>query len=70
MIYHHCLNIECALKNADMLRGALDVEGKVLQTRRQVKRFLKSQYRLGRRYLNLCECDNFNHQKGCMGHND
>ena len=70
MIYHHCLNVECALKYADILKGALDDDGKVLKTRRQVKRFLKSQRKLGRLVLPMCECDNFDYLKGCLGHDD
>ena len=70
MIYHHCLNIEVALKNADMLKGAIEVDGDILKTKRQVKRFLIGQRNLGRLYLPLCNCDKFNYIKGCIGHND
>lgn len=70
MIYHRCLNVECAIKYADILKGALDADGKVLKTRRQVKRFLKIQRKLGRLVLPMCECDNFDYLKGCLGHDD
>lgn len=70
MIYHHCLNVEYAFKNADMLKNALEIDGKVLKTKRQVKRFLICQRKLGRLYLPICQCDNFDYKKGCLGHND
>ena len=70
MIYHHCLNIECALKNADILKGALEDCGKILNTKRQIKCYLTRHRKLGRIYLPIVSCDNFDYKKGCLGHDD
>ena len=70
MIYHHCLNIERGLMCAGLLKGAIQTNGETLVTKRQIIKFLKSQRKIGRKVLPICECNNFDYQKGCLGHDD
>lgn len=66
---HLCLNIEGGIENAKELRGCItDENGKVLNTAKQVRAFLAVQKALGRKYLPYGVCDNFDYQKGCLGH--
>ena len=65
---HMCLDIEGGIYNAKMLKGAITVGGKKLNTVKEVRDFLNGQLALGRRVLPMCDCDNFDYQKGCLGH--
>ena len=65
---HMCLDIQGGINNAKMLKGAITVDGKTLNTVKEVKDFLRGQLALGRRVLPMCECDNFDYQTGCKGH--
>ncbi len=65
---HMCVDITGAMKNAKMFVGNITVDGKTLQTEREVKIFLQSQLDLGRRVLPCGDCDNFDYQTGCKGH--
>ena len=67
-IIHCCLDISGGIKNAKQLRGCITVDGKTLTTTEEVKSFLYSQLDMGRRVLPVCECDNFDYQRGCRGH--
>lgn len=67
-IIHCCLDISGGIKNAKQLRGCITVDGKTLTTTDEVKSFLYSQLDMGRKVLPVCECDNFDYQRGCMGH--
>lgn len=63
-----CLGIQGGIDNAKMLKGVITVDGKKLNTVKEVRYFLKGQLALGRRVFPLCDCDNFDYQKGCLGH--
>ena len=65
---HMCLEISGGIERAKMLAGNITVDGKTLKTAAEVREFLKGQLALGRRVLPMCECDNFDYQKGCLGH--
>lgn len=65
---HLCLNIEGGIKHAAELRGCIEVDGKTLDTVKEVRAFLREQLALGRKYLPYGECDNFDYQTGCKGH--
>ncbi len=65
---HMCLDIQGGIYNAKMLKGAITVDGKKLNTVKEVRDFLNGQLALGRRVLPMCDCDNFDYQKGCLGH--
>ena len=67
-IIHCCLDISGGIKNAKQLRGSITVDGKTLTTTDEVKSFLYSQLDMGRRVLPMGDCDNFDYQRGCMGH--
>lgn len=66
--YHMRVDIEGAMRNAEEYIGAIIVDGKKLQTVEEVKQFFKNQLDLGRKVLPIGDCDNFDYQKGCMGH--
>jgi hypothetical protein len=63
-----CLDIQGGIYIAKLLKGAITVDGKKLNTVKEVKDFLNGQLALGRRVLPMCDCDNFDYQKGCLGH--
>lgn len=65
---HPSLEITGGIKNAKMLAGNITVDGKILKTAVQVREYLQGQLALGRRVLPCCDCDNFDYQKGCLGH--
>ncbi len=67
-IIHLCLDISGGIRNAKDLRGCIAVDGKTLETTKEVKDFLQGQLRMGRRVLPCGNCDNFDYQKGCLGH--
>lgn len=67
-MYHVCLDIEGSIRNAKTLKGCITVDGKVLMTEKEIKDFMKSQLALSRRVLPCGDCDNFNYQTGCKGH--
>jgi hypothetical protein len=62
------LDIQGGINNAKMLKGAITVDGKTLNTVKEVKDFLRGQLALGRRVLPMGDCDNFDYQTGCKGH--
>ena len=65
---HMALDIEGGIINAKLLKGCITVDGNVLETTKEVRNFLKGQLKMGRRVLPMGECDNFDYQKGCLGH--
>lgn len=65
---HCCLDIQGGIYNAKMLKGAITVDGKKLNTVKEVRDFLKGQLAIGRRVLPIGECDNFDYEKGGLGH--
>lgn len=66
--YHCCLDISGGIKNARMWRNCIRVDGRLLRTEKEVKAFLREQQATGRRVLPMVDCDNFDYQKGCLGH--
>lgn len=68
MKYPFCINIDGAIENAQMLKGCITVDGRTLQTVAEIRAFLREQKKMGRRVLPVGDCDNFDYQKGCLGH--
>lgn len=68
MIMHMALNIDGAIKNAQMLKGCITVDGRVLNTVEEIRHFLYQQKAMGREVLPIGDCDNFDYKKGCLGH--
>lgn len=66
--YHVCLDIDGGIKNAKDLVGVIKVNGNPLMKVAEIKRFLEHQKDLGREFLPFGDCDNFDYQKGCLGH--
>lgn len=66
--YHMQLDISGGIKNARMLCNCITVDGRLLQTEKEVRAFLKEQQAMGRRVLPMGDCDNFDYQTGCKGH--
>ena len=67
-IMHCCLDISGGIKNAKSLIGCITVEGRTLMDVEEIKSFLREQLELGRRVLPCGDCDNFDYQTGCRGH--
>ena len=67
-LIHMALNIRGGIDNAKSLCGCIDVDGKTLNTEQEVKRFLREQLAMGRRMLPCGNCDNFDYETGCQGH--
>lgn len=65
---HLCLDIQGGMMNAKDLRGCITVDGKRLNTTKEVRDFLQEQLDMGRRVLPMGDCDNFDYQTGCLGH--
>ena len=68
-IYHFCLSIEGAIRNAKDLKGCITLDnGEILMTVKEIKDFMKEQLAMGRKVLPCGDCDNFDYQTGCKGH--
>ena len=67
-IIHCCLDISGGIRNAKDLRGCITVDGKTLETTKEVRTFLQGQLDLGRRVLPMGDCDDYDYQTGCKGH--
>ena len=65
---HMSLDIEGGIQNAKNLCGAINVDGRTLETEQEVRAFLREQQAMGRRVLPMGDCDNFDYQTGCRGH--
>ena len=67
--YHLSLDIEGGIQNAKDLVGAITLDnGKTLNTVKEVKDFLKECLKKGWKMLPYGDCDNFDYQTGCKGH--
>lgn len=67
-IRHVSLDVAGGIQAAKDLRGCISVEGRTLETTKEVREFLRYQLAMGRRVLPLGGCDNFDYQTGCKGH--
>ena len=65
---HCCLDISGGIRNAKLLKGCITVDGHTLTTVREIRSFLQGQLDMGRRVLPMDDCDNFDYQTGCRGH--
>ena len=68
MIRHFCLDIEGGIANAKDLKGCIKVDGRTLETVAEVRKFLRSQLAMGRKFLPCGRCSNFDYQTGRKGH--
>lgn len=68
MIYHTCMSIDGAITNAKMLKGCITVDGRTLETVKEIRDFMKGELAKGRRVLPMGKCSNFCYQTGCKGH--
>lgn len=65
----HChLDIRGGMRNAGMLKGCITVDGRRLDTVQEIRSFLQGQLDLGRRVLPMGDCEGFDYQTGCPGH--
>ena len=62
------LDIEGGIQNAKSLCGAINVDGRTLETEQEVRAFLREQLAMGRRVLPVGDCGSFGDQTGCRGH--
>ena len=65
---HCCLDIKGGIMNARMLKGVITVDGHTLNTVKEIRGFLQEQLDMGRKVLPMGDCDNFDYQTGCRGH--
>jgi hypothetical protein len=65
-----CVNIAGSMKYAKNFVGNITVNEKTLSTEKEVIDFFQSQLDMGRRVLPLGDCDNFDYQTGCKGHDN
>lgn len=65
---HLSLSIEGGIRWAKELCGCIEVDGRTLNTEKEVCDYLRGQLALGRKYLPMGDCDNFDYQQGCLGH--
>lgn len=68
MIYHTCMSIDGAILNAKTLKGCITVDGRTLETVKEIRDFMKGELAKGRCVLPLCKCSNFDYKTGCKGH--
>lgn len=67
--YHCCLSIEGAIRNAKDLKGCITLDdSRVLMSVKEIRDFMKKQLAMGRKVLPCGDCDNFDYQTGCKGH--
>lgn len=67
-IIHLSLDIDGGIQNARLLKGCITVDGRALNTVKEIRAFLCEQKAMGRKVLPMGDCDNFDYQKGCIGH--
>lgn len=65
---HMSLDIDGGIKNARLLKGCITVDGRTLNTVKEIRAFLYEQKAMGRKVLPMGDCDNFDYQTGCLGH--
>lgn len=63
-IIHVSLDIDGGIKNAQLLKGCITVDGRVLNTVKEIRAFLYEQKAMGREVLPIGDCDNFDYKKG------
>lgn len=68
--FHMSVNIDGAIRNAKMYKGCFTVDGRELDTVKEIRSFLNKQKAMGRRVLPCGDCDNFDYKKGCLGHQE
>lgn len=68
MIYHTCMSIQGCINNAKDMKGCITVDGRTLETVKEIRDFMKGELAKGRRVLPMGKCSNFCYQTGCQGH--
>lgn len=68
MRYHLALDVVGGIRNARILKGCITVDGRKLVYVKDIRRFLFEELVQGHRCLPMAECDNFDYQRGCLGH--
>lgn len=67
-ILHLDLDIRGAMRRPQNWVDTITVNGKLLTSPAEVKAFFQQQLDMGRELLPFGDCDNFDYQKGCLGH--
>jgi hypothetical protein len=62
------MSIEGAILNAKYLKGTITVDGRTLQTVKEIRDVMKGELAKGHKVLPMCRCSNFDYQTGCKGH--
>lgn len=70
MIIHTCLSIEGAIRNAKDLKGCLTVDGKTLDTIKEIRDYMRKQLAEGKKVLPMCNCEGFSFETGCPKHTE
>ena len=59
MRHHMCLNCEGGIRNAKDLIGCITVDGCVLYTVNEIKKFLRNEIKQGHTVIPCGDCNNF-----------
>lgn len=68
-IIHVCLDIRGALRNRDGWKAVSSSDGKKV-TKVEAREWLMDRLAEGKRVLPMGECEGFNYQTGCPGHEE
>lgn len=67
--HHVCLSCSGGIQNAKSLKGCITLDdGRVLDTVKEVKQFLREEIKKGHEVLPCGDCNNFDYKTGCKGH--
>lgn len=67
-VMHLCVSCEGALRRPKDFAGAVTVNGNVLESVPEITEFFQGQLLLGHRVIPFGDCDNFDWETGCKGH--
>jgi len=70
MIIHTCLSIEGAIRNAKDLKGCIKVDGRTLDTVKEIKDYMRERLAEGKKVLPMCNCAGFSFETGCPKHTE
>jgi hypothetical protein len=71
MKYHLAMSVDGALRNTDReLKGVFQFDDGTPMTPHQARQSLRIEKMKGRKVIPCSPCDNFDYEKGCLGHAD
>lgn len=70
MAIHLCIDCEDALRHPKDFKGVIIVDGRTLMTVPEIKAFFREQLEFGHKVIPCGDCDNFDWETGCKGHEE